>query len=294
MLFNAWKTRIKRRGNEAVVNFLGKRYDDGSFLVNVVDLGRGCLTKLVSRGFGGKFSKELCTALLTLYDYDKSNPRLLNYDDFLLLFNKINVSFAEMAKLYDMCFLDRNQGSQIFKDHIGSKEDVLERLICFYPMVEFIFSQGGNNVVVMGEAVMKSITSNKWEVGDWYRECDFYFVGLDEKEALEVLGKYVNTFFQHGSVAKLTRTSEKVEIIFKRDEHNFDTYRFWLQIFPSVEELIKSCDLPNYAVAYQPNRGVLMSFSAAFSISTQTLIVDPKRRNFGFEKSRLFCFCNCF
>lgn len=47
---------------------------------------------------------------------------------------------------------------------------------------------------------------------------------------------------------------------------------------------MKSCDLPKNAIGYSPDRGLLMSFNAAFALATQTLIVDPTRRNFGYEE----------
>lgn len=287
-----WRIGQKDFLNVEEANILSKvirkRFDDGRFLLERNLFLSNLARKVLSCGYG-RFNRKFATALMTLDDFDRQKPKLLGFEEFKSIFNKTHTSEARAGGLVeDGCFYKPSRSRHA--DTVNSNFEmsaIVAELISSHRILEVILREGNGHIVVAGDAVLRAILakfgfrqSMKLEIV----KCRLYFVGVDEEEALQLLEKVVTACVAEFGPMEFLRstTSLQMNVISERGfgDHS---YILCLETFKSIEDLICHFDVSCKGIGYCPEKGIFMSFMAAVSISTQTIIVDPSKRNDGFE-----------
>lgn len=244
-------------------------------------------------------TRELCSALLTLDDFDRrrgaqgqggGSMPVFGLDYFRDLQRRIRTAPIQCWTVVPSAFF-RGRRRRAMTEHMTPLEEVTLRLHQRVPRLAELMELGRGHLVLAGSAVVGAILDDMRHL-----ETDFelFFHGLDRSEADQMLAEIV-AFLQvqvpgERTKVTLTRTQNAVHVVFGSEEwgdRDMQRYIFRLRLFQSVREILAAIDLSPCAVAYDPRNGIQMTHLAGFCLATRTCIADPSIRGSHFYSWQL-------
>lgn len=146
-----------------------------------------------------------------------------------------------------------------------------------------LFEVGGDHIIVAGGAVVKALTTDpnnrrEWEWRDV--DLDIFFVGLKADAATALLGVLVDVLMEEKNDAELVRSQHMVAV---RADGGRRVYQFVLRLYDFPDQVLGGFDLSCCALGYSPSRGWFGTPLGAWSVATNTVILDTSRRSTSFE-----------